>query len=57
LRVGGASVSSKHANFIVNDGAASAADIEALINLVRQRVEAETKVRLIPEVHIIGEHA
>lgn len=57
LRVGGASVSPKHANFIVNDGAASAADIEDLINLVRQRVEAETKVRLIPEVHIIGEHA
>lgn len=57
LRVGGASVSEKHANFIVSDGSASAADIEALINLVRQRVEAETKVRLIPEVHIIGEHA
>ncbi len=57
VRVGGASVSSKHANFIVNDGSASAADIEALINLVRQRVEAETKVNLVPEVHIIGEHA
>lgn len=57
LRVGGASVSDKHANFIVSDGSASAADIEALINLVRQRVEAETNVRLIPEVHIIGEHA
>jgi len=57
LRVGGATVSDKHANFIVNDGSASAADIEALINLVRQRVEADSKVRLIPEVHIIGEHA
>lgn len=57
LRVGGASVSLKHANFIVNDGSASAADIEALINLIRQRVEAETQVCLIPEVHIIGEHA
>ncbi|MCL5975844.1 MAG: UDP-N-acetylmuramate dehydrogenase [Gammaproteobacteria bacterium] len=57
LRVGGASVSPKHANFIVNDGSASAADIEELIDLVRQRVEAEAKVRLMPEVHIIGEHA
>src|SRR5690554_3512175 len=57
LRIGGASVSLKHANFIVNDGTASAADIEALIVLIRQRVEAETQVRLIPEVHILGEHA
>lgn len=57
LRVGGASVSPKHANFIVNDGSASAADIEALIDLVRQRVEKETQVKLMPEVHIIGEHA
>lgn len=57
LRVGGASVSDKHANFIVNDGSASAADIETLIDLVREQVETATQVRLIPEVHIIGEHA
>lgn len=56
-RIGGASVSLKHANFIVNDGTASAADIEALIVLIQQRVEAETGVRLTPEVHIVGEHA
>lgn len=57
LKVGGASVSTKHANFIVNDGSATAADIEALIALVQQKVEIAHHVRLIPEVHVIGEHA
>lgn len=55
LTVGGASVSDKHANFIVNNGEATAADIEALIFEVQQRVEQEHGVKLIPEVHIIGE--
>ena len=55
LTVGGASVSDKHANFIVNNGEATAADIETLITVVQQRVEHEHGVKLIPEVHIIGE--
>lgn len=55
LTVGGASVSDKHANFIVNNGEATAADIETLIADVQQRVEQEHGVKLIPEVHIIGE--
>ncbi|MDR2244682.1 MAG: UDP-N-acetylmuramate dehydrogenase [Burkholderiales bacterium] len=56
LTVGGASVSEKHANFIVNPkGAARAADIEALIAQVQQTVEAKTGVRLQPEVRIFGE--
>ena len=55
LRIGGASVSEKHANFIVNDGSALASDIEALIMLVQQKVEQEEGVRLMPEVHIVGE--
>jgi UDP-N-acetylmuramate dehydrogenase len=55
LSVGGASVSTKHANFIVNDGSATAADIEALIQLVQQKVETLQGVKLIPEVHIVGE--
>ncbi|SFK31214.1 UDP-N-acetylmuramate dehydrogenase [Methylophaga sulfidovorans] len=55
LTIGGASVSDKHANFIVNNGEATAADIEALIFEVQQRVEQEHGVKLIPEVHIIGE--
>jgi UDP-N-acetylmuramate dehydrogenase len=57
LTIGGASVSLKHANFIVNDGSATAADIENLIRLVQQKVEELQGVRLIPEVHIIGEAA
>jgi len=55
LTVGGANVSDKHANFIVNNGDATAKDIETLIFEVQQRVEQEHGVKLIPEVHIIGE--
>lgn len=57
LSIGGASVSEKHANFIVNNGSATAADIETLIELVQQKVECEQGVKLVPEVHIIGERA
>jgi len=57
LTVGGASVSEKHANFIVNNGTATAADIEALILLVQQKVESAHGIKLIPEVHVVGEHA
>jgi len=53
--IGGACVSEKHANFIVNTGDASAADIEALIVLVQQEVERVHGVSLHREVHIIGE--
>jgi UDP-N-acetylmuramate dehydrogenase len=56
-RIGGAEVSRKHANFIVNDGAARAADIEALILHVRDTVERLQGVRLVPEVHVVGEPA
>ncbi len=55
-RIGGAQVSEKHANFIVNNGGASAADIENLIEEVRATVAARTGVELHPEVRIIGEH-
>lgn len=57
LRVGGASVSEKHANFIVSDVNASAEDIETLIHLVQQKVEMQHGVKLVPEVHIVGERA
>jgi UDP-N-acetylmuramate dehydrogenase len=53
--IGGACVSEKHANFIINTGNASAADIEQLIGLVQQEVEAASGVRLQTEVHIVGE--
>ena len=52
--VGGACVSEKHANFIINTGAATALDIEHLIRLVQQRVSTETGVWLEPEVRIVG---
>ena len=55
--IGGAQVSEKHANFIVNTGGATAADIENLINEVRETVLRQTGVELHPEVRIIGEHA
>ncbi len=56
--IGGARVSEKHANFIVNaGGGGSAADIENLIEHVRQTVLAEHGVELVAEVRIIGESA
>ncbi len=56
-RVGGAQVSEKHANFIVNVDKATATDIENLIEEVRAEVESKTGVQLHPEVRIIGERA
>ena len=55
LRCGGAVVAEKHANFIINAGEATAADIETLIETVRARVQAATGVLLEPEVRIVGE--
>ena len=54
LRIGGAEVSTLHANFIVNTGEASAADIESLIRLVQERVLGERGVALHPEVKRLG---
>ncbi|MCB1984521.1 MAG: UDP-N-acetylmuramate dehydrogenase [Burkholderiales bacterium] len=54
MRVGGAMVSTQHANFIVNIANASATDIETLIMMVQEKVKKETGVELMPEVHIIG---
>lgn len=54
-RIGGACVSVKHANFIVNTGGATAADIEALILHIQTVVSEQEGIKLQPEVHIIGE--
>lgn len=54
-RIGGAEVSVKHANFIINRDQASAADIERLINYVQQTVRTQTGVELQHEVRIVGE--
>jgi UDP-N-acetylmuramate dehydrogenase len=55
LREGGASVSEKHANFIVNDGAGTAADVRRLGERVRERVRRETGVELAYEVAFVGD--
>jgi UDP-N-acetylmuramate dehydrogenase len=53
--LGGACVSEKHANFIVNKGTATASDIEALIEKVASTVAEQQSVDLVREVHIVGE--
>ena len=54
-RIGGAVISRKHANFIINDAGACAADVEALIGKVVEEVEKRQGVRLEPEVRVVGE--
>ncbi len=54
-RVGDACVSEKHANFIINRGHATAAEIEALMVRIRECVKANAGVELVPEVIIVGE--
>jgi UDP-N-acetylmuramate dehydrogenase len=54
FRIGDASVSMKHANFIINHGKATAADLERLIAHVQDTVERLHGVRLKPEVRIMG---
>jgi UDP-N-acetylmuramate dehydrogenase len=53
-RIGGASVSMKHANFIVASPGASARDVRELIELIRKRVADATGVWLEPEVRAVG---
>lgn len=55
LQQGGASVSTQHANFIVHQGAATATDIETLIETVQQQVLSQSGIALQPEVKIVGE--
>ncbi len=57
FRIGGATVSTKHANFLINEGDATARDIENLIGHVRAEVEQQHGVHLETEVRIVGEYA
>ncbi len=57
FRIGDASVSEKHANFIINHGQARSADIEALILHVQKAVKAAHRIELHTEVRIVGEPA
>lgn len=54
-QIGQAKISDKHANFIVNEGGASARDIEALILHVKDTIQSQCGVCLQPEVHIVGD--
>jgi UDP-N-acetylmuramate dehydrogenase len=54
LTVGDAQVSEKHCNFLLNLGSASSADIEALGEEVRRRVEAKTNILLEWEIQRVG---
>jgi len=55
LRAGDAVVSSKHANFIINEGRAKAADVLGLMKMVRARVRERHGIDLELEVNVVGE--
>jgi len=54
-RIGGAIVSPKHANFILNEGGASAQNVKELIDLVRQKVQQDFGILLEPEIEFVGD--
>ena len=54
-RIGGAMISDKHANFIVNRGGATAADVLALIDRVRDEVKKTAGVQLELEIKVVGD--
>ena len=55
LRIGGASVSEKHSNFIVNDGRGSATDIRRLAERVRAEVRRRDGIELVFEIAFVGD--
>jgi len=55
ITVGGASISSQHCNFFMNNGKASATDVEKLIEKVKEKVLLKTGVNLELEIKIVGE--
>ena len=54
FRIGGAHISTKHANFIINDQKASAEDIERLINYIQKKIIEKFDIQLECEVKIVG---
>jgi UDP-N-acetylmuramate dehydrogenase len=54
-RINGAEISTKHSNFIVNRGGASSGDVQALMELARERVHGHFGVTLETEIRVIGE--
>jgi UDP-N-acetylmuramate dehydrogenase len=57
LRVGGAVVSEKHANFFQADAGATARDVLDLVAEVQRRVADASGVELVPELHVVGDDA
>jgi UDP-N-acetylmuramate dehydrogenase len=55
LRIGGAMVSEKHTNFLINTGSATSADIETLGETVRRRVREMSGIELRWEIRRIGD--
>ena len=55
IRVGQARISEKHGNFIVNEGAAKAQEVLALIGLIKDKVKEKCHVRLETEVRVVGQ--
>jgi len=55
FQIGGAQVSEKHSNFIINVGNATAKEVESLIAKIISTVKEKFDVQLQPEVHIVGE--
>jgi UDP-N-acetylmuramate dehydrogenase len=53
-KLGGAMISEKHANFIVNTGGAKARDVLGLMNLARETVKKKTGIDLQPEIQVVG---
>ena len=53
-RVGGAMISPKHANYIVNTGGAKAEDVLTLMNLAKGKVKKDTGIELEPEIKVVG---
>jgi len=53
-KIGGAMISEKHANFIVNIGGAKAKDVLDLLDLAREEVKKQTGIELEPEIRIVG---
>ncbi len=54
-QIGGAEISAKHANFLVNRGGATAADLLALMELASERVHNRTGIQLEPKIRIFGD--
>jgi UDP-N-acetylenolpyruvoylglucosamine reductase len=55
LQLGGATVSEKHANFVVNDRRGPAVDVRRLVDQVREAVRAHSGVELVPEIVFLGD--